>query len=379
MNQAVKTEQIEKAEKQKKAQREFFVISKAKWEYLFEITASINEMASYLVLACGTGADHKTTSWSAGAIYQYAGISPKAATKAIMRLELCNAIEVKKAAQKSKFPIYKIRFNENPKKDPNGDNIYIPSGVVKGISGEDSPLKRLVNYQNMELLYLFIRLYAFQDKSFDCISPELISSVLKDPKGVPLDVEYDESGLLELYSFPSNHLQLQMKPKTSFHNFIGYTVQNVCDDPFYYEYMDSEGEHQEKWGVQGFICHLNKLGLIQPTYFICRGDYSEADAMDVICEADNQQQINFVQAIADLHTTKTRGDFIYSMDYVRGPDNIFTFAVLPSKYKKVHAHKVYKMTYRTPHGASKYFYANQFKYINEVKGLLAKVNQTYEK
>ncbi len=388
MNQAVKTEQIDAADKKKsqvKAQREFFVISKAKWEYLFEITASINEMASYLVLACGTGADHKTTSWSAGAIYQYAGISPKAATKAIMRLELCNAIEVKKAAQKNKFPIYKIRFNENPKKDPNGDNIYIPSGVVKGRSGEDSPLKRLVNYQNMELLYLFIRLYAFQDKSFDCISPDLISSVLKDPKGVSLDAEYDESGLLGLHSFMSRHLEHQMKQKTPFHNFIRYGVQNIYEDPFYYEYMDSEGEHQEKWGVGGFICHLNKLGLIQPTYFICRGDYSEADAMDVICEADKPQQINFIQAIADLHTKKTnlhtkktRGGFIYSMDYVKGPDNVFTFAVLPSKYKKVHAHKVYKMTYRTPHGASKYFYANQFKYINEVKGLLAKVNQTYE-
>lgn len=382
MNQAVKTEQIERAEKQKKAQREFFVISRKSWEYLYGIGASFNEMASYLVLACGTGPDHRTTSWSAGAIYQYAGISPKAATKAIMRLELCKAIEIKKPAQKSKFPSYKIHFYDNPKKDPEGDNIFIPSGVVKGVNGEDSPLKRLVNYQNMELLYLFIRLYAFQDKSIDCIDPELVSSALNSSEGILLESIYNEGGFLEVYNIREDELVESAKVTSGFYEFVDARSKeyDFSEDPFFYDYVDSEGEYQEKRGVWGFFSHLRKLGLIQPAYYVCRGDYSEVDAMDVICEIEDQQQLNFLQAVADINKLKGGGGFVYDMDYLwKNPDSGYKHLILASKYKKVHVHKVYKMTYRTPHGASRFFYANQFKYVNEVKLLLGKINQAYEK
>lgn len=374
MNQVAKAEQIvDKKKSQTKAQREFFVISKSKWEYLYSISASINEMASYLVLACGTGADHQTTSWSAGAVYQYAGISPRTATKAIMRLELCNAIEVKKAAQKSKLPVYKIRFNENPKKDANKDNIYIPSGVIKGVTGEDSPLKRLVNYQNMELLYLFIRLYAFQDKSIDCINPELVSSALNSSEGIYLESMYNEGGFLELYSFHENAFQESAKFTSDFHEFIDSHSKkyNFSEDSFFYEYVDSEGEYQERRGVWGFFGHLRKLGLIQPAYYVCRGDSSEVDAMDVICEIDGQQQLNFLKIVADIQKMKEKSGLTYDMDYLmNNPYDGYKYLVLPSKYKKVHVHKIYKMTYRTPHGASKSFYGNQFKYTNEIKLIL---------
>lgn len=377
MNQTVQTQQMEKVKKTNMlGQKGFFIISKEKWKYLFDINSNISEMASYLVLACGTGADHKTTSWSAGAIYQYSGISPKPATKAIMRLNFCSAIETKKEAKKGKFPIYKIIFDQNPKTDKHGDNIYIPCGVVTGVMNEDSPLKRLVNYQNRELLYLFIRLYAFQDKYLDCISPEFVSSSLANDKGLVIESEYNESGYLDLCSFDSNTFSISAQFKGDFYNFMDDKAKkySCLDDPFHYEWNSEDGEHHEKTGVWGFYQHLINLGLIQPSYFVCRGESSTPDAMDVICEVDRKQQVDFMQIMSDIHTSKGKNSFIYDIDIIKsGEFDNFIFVVLPSKYKKSHVHKVYKMTYKTKVGASKAGFSRQKAYENEVKFFLEKV------
>ena len=72
--------------------------------------------------------------------------------------------------------------------------------------------------------------------------------------------------------------------------------------------------------------------------------------------------------------SKGKNSFIYDIDIIRSGDfDNFIFVVLPSKYKKSHVHKVYKMTYKTKVGASKAGFARQKAYENEVKFFLEKV------
>ena len=146
----------------KQARDGFFIISMSAWEGLFDValnnvseSEAVRVMAAYLTLCCGSGGDHKTTSWSAGAIRKYAGISQRPAERAIKLLESFYHIDTVKKAEKNKLPIYKIDFADNNPKEQSTDNIFVPNGIVTGVNGEDSPLKRLVRYQDPYILYLF--------------------------------------------------------------------------------------------------------------------------------------------------------------------------------------------------------------------------------
>ena len=66
---------------------------------------SINIGVVYLVLACGTGGDNSTTSWSANAVEKYTSISrsrSKRAVESLIREGLINKVKG------GKFPRYKI-------------------------------------------------------------------------------------------------------------------------------------------------------------------------------------------------------------------------------------------------------------------------------
>src|SRR5271154_4707137 len=63
---------------------EFFAIDSGIWAKL--TAAGMNEAVAYLVLACGTGRDNRTTSWSSQALHNYAGISWENGRAAIERL-----------------------------------------------------------------------------------------------------------------------------------------------------------------------------------------------------------------------------------------------------------------------------------------------------
>lgn len=92
----------------KQARDGFFIVSMIAWENLFngamrDVSESeaVRAMAAYITLCCGSGGDHKTTSWSAGAIRKYAGISQRPAERAIKLLELNGCINTVKKAEKT--------------------------------------------------------------------------------------------------------------------------------------------------------------------------------------------------------------------------------------------------------------------------------------
>lgn len=371
MNQAVKTESVKKSSTL--GQKGFFVISSEKWDKLFLLhkaeKISIADMAAYLVLACGTGADHKTTSWSAGAVYSHAGISPGPATRSIMHLEQYGFIDTKKAAKKNTLPVYKIAFDKNPKTDKAGDNIYIPSGVVVGVSGEKSPLERLVNEQDELLLYLFIRLYAFQNKELDVISPGIISTLLNGKDIAPPEISFNESNLLNLWAYPDIAIEsIWARSATNFFDFD----KNV----FTKKSFDPENEDGEETGIYAFFERLNEIGLIKKCFIVSRGDKSTLDTFDPVFEITKSKQSSLVDMlciIADEQgKLRENGEVAFQdiKDCIAGK-----FFVAPASYKKLHIHGFYQMRYRTDKGASKVKYAMQNKYENEVNFLINKIRE----
>jgi hypothetical protein len=69
----------------------FFAIDARIWAKV--TTAGMNEAVAYLVLACGTGHDNKSTSWSTNAVMKDAGIGWVRAKDAIGRLVACGFIQ----------------------------------------------------------------------------------------------------------------------------------------------------------------------------------------------------------------------------------------------------------------------------------------------
>src|SRR5215472_11236298 len=51
----------------------FFRIDRRTWAKVCEL--GMNPAVAYLVLACGTGKDHRGTSWSVNAVQEYTGIA----------------------------------------------------------------------------------------------------------------------------------------------------------------------------------------------------------------------------------------------------------------------------------------------------------------
>jgi hypothetical protein len=63
----------------------FFAIDRRAWARV--CTLGLNMAVAYLVLACGTGGDNRTTKWSDQAIRKYTGLSRGRTDKAMAELK----------------------------------------------------------------------------------------------------------------------------------------------------------------------------------------------------------------------------------------------------------------------------------------------------
>lgn len=333
----------------KQARDGFFIVSMDAWENLFNgamrdvnETDAVRTMTAYLALCCGSGGDHKTTSWSAGSIRKYAGISQRPAERAIKLLELHGCIDTVKKAEKNKLPIYKINFFDNNPKEQSTDNIFVPNGVVTGVNGEESPLRRLAKYQDPYILYLFIRLYGFQDKYLDVIEPSIVSTAINTDNDLDAMEIYNEKGLLKIWATEEKA------------NISGYPVSDFFD---FNSNVNDDGrficERTEKDSIFGFFDILKGLGLITKVTYACNGDRAySADEIDLICEVGNKRQKPFAEIIGDIGKLKHSniGEELQYYEY---------YVVLPSTYRKVHFQQFYQLRYRTKLGESRNRYADE--------------------
>lgn len=351
----------------KQARDGFFIISMTAWENLFngamrDVSESeaVRTMAAYLTLCCGTGGDHKTTSWSAGAIRKYAGISQRPAERAIYRLELYGCINTIKKPEKNKLPTYKINFFDNNPKEQSSDNIFVPNGIVTGVNGEDSPLKRLVRYQDPYILYLFIRLYGFQDKYLDVIEPSIVSTTINKDNDLDAIEVYNEQGLLKIWATEEKSIE-SAYPTSKFYDFKSHDDDHFLD------------ERTENSGLWGFLSILGGLGLLSNVTYACNGDRAyRADEIDFICEVGTEKQKALAGAIGELGELKHSSigeELPYYENYV----------VLPSTYRKIHFQTFYQLRYRTKLGEARNRYSEENALYKTMAQSMNKIFKTYEK
>jgi hypothetical protein len=152
----------------------FFAIDQRNWAKAWD--CGVNEAVAYLTLACGTGRDNRTTSWSSEAIHKYTGVAWSRGKQAIENL--CRAGLIGRAeAHTRQKPRYALLLT-SPKAsdDESNELIWLPNSIVTGTpNGEISPVHRLRSYGDAWALRLFVDLYHAQNLRDDGgISPQVI-------------------------------------------------------------------------------------------------------------------------------------------------------------------------------------------------------------
>ncbi len=134
----------------------FFAVRPDTVEALFaaETGNRLNLVACYLVLAAGTGADHRLTKWSAKACEDHAGVGTPRAKRAIEDLVRAGIVEMTDTSTRT-FPQYRL-----PEIPRDHDPIFLPVQLVTGFGGGTSILRRVRESGDPMLLRMLIDLYA---------------------------------------------------------------------------------------------------------------------------------------------------------------------------------------------------------------------------
>lgn len=165
--------------------RGFFAVDRRAWARVCSL--GINPAVAYLVLACGSGRDNRTTRWSDHAIQKHTGISRGRTDKAMAELKTIGLIREDKGG---KYPRYYImpaqdvpgcegysvkradphsvpganggstKKKAEPKADASPpDWIWLPNTIVTGAANETPPVQLLRGAQDLDALKLFVNLY----------------------------------------------------------------------------------------------------------------------------------------------------------------------------------------------------------------------------
>jgi hypothetical protein len=116
----------------------FFAVGVEEWRQACEL--GLTEACSFLVLACGTGRDNRTTAWSANAVQTYAGISWVRAKPAIERISSVGLVQNVGKTQK---PRYKLKIGD--------EGIWLPKSIIMPLAGEMPALHRIRQAQDAQL------------------------------------------------------------------------------------------------------------------------------------------------------------------------------------------------------------------------------------
>lgn len=142
----------------------FFAVSADRFADACEL--GIGHATCYLVLACGTGRDHVTTAWSRKAIGKHAGINDTRARRFIGEMEQAGLLASHGSTAK---PRYTLTAGDHP--------IWLPNTVVTGVDDEASPVWRIRQTRNVDVLKAFVHLYDNQNLGIDGgIHPEILVS-----------------------------------------------------------------------------------------------------------------------------------------------------------------------------------------------------------
>lgn len=141
----------------------FFGVERGAWQKSRAL--GLNPAVAFLVMARGTGADHRTTPWSVQAIEKYTGISRPRARDAVDALIDAGLARV---IPRNGPNHYDLGLGPKPEPLPEGeaeslDLIWIPNSVVTGAGREVPPLELIRQRQDAAVLGLFVSLYDHQN------------------------------------------------------------------------------------------------------------------------------------------------------------------------------------------------------------------------
>ncbi len=153
----------------------FFAVNRRTWARICD-SLEMNEAVAYLVLACGTGRDNLTTSWSSQALHKYTGIAWERGKAAIERLRHAGFIKFAESHTQQR-PRYELVPHKGAIGENEADNsIWLPNSIVTGTpSGEIPPVHQLRSTGDAWTLRLLVDLYHAQNLRDDGgISPQIL-------------------------------------------------------------------------------------------------------------------------------------------------------------------------------------------------------------
>ena len=134
------------------ARGQFFAVDPDQFEAAANL--GMNAGLAFLVIACGTGKDNRTSAWSAEAVRRYTGIAWNRANLAIDALKKADIV----AATMSKTrPRYKLPAPDHSRL------IWMPNQLVTSAAGEECPLVRIRRTHELDVLRVLVRMYAVHD------------------------------------------------------------------------------------------------------------------------------------------------------------------------------------------------------------------------
>lgn len=155
----------------------------------------VRTMIAYLVMACGSGGDNTTTSWSAQAISKYSQMRWDKAKEAVDRLLELGIVARDDERSKNRHPVYKIMGNATTQ----DGQIWLPNTLIEGVDEQAAnyPLRRLRESGDTMLLTLLLDLYANHDlPNWGGITP----SMLRIKSGEKLKIDA-KGGAQEVWGF----------------------------------------------------------------------------------------------------------------------------------------------------------------------------------
>lgn len=229
----------------------YFVIDRRIWSKLCE--KGMNAAAAYLVMACGTGRDNRTTSWSAEAMHKYCGITWERAKAAIDDL-IHDGFVRRAAGHSSSKPRYEL-LPLSTSDEANNDSatiIWLPNSIVMGTGkGETPPVHRLRSAGHILAMRIFVEMYHAQNLRDDGgISPQIICTNYERSC-------IGEQGIFTVWGFKFTQRQIFWNGPFAAHKASA----------------DVAGVHP----VSASICLLEKMGLLSFIPHIFENDSPQAE------------------------------------------------------------------------------------------------------
>lgn len=133
----------------------FFAIDATRWANVCEL--GMNPACAYLVLACFSGRDNRTTAASVHAVETYTQISRSRARAAIDALVSVGHVRRTRAKPLPRYDLPPAREGTEP------DRIWLPNTLVTGAGAETPPVERVRQTRDAMTLRLLVDCYRAQN------------------------------------------------------------------------------------------------------------------------------------------------------------------------------------------------------------------------